>query len=60
MTDSPGWRRLKAHPDFKGIVERTLEEQKRAIAEVARQPVKGAKLHGTKPRKEGEYPKTKA
>ena len=35
MTNSPGYRRLKAHPDYENIIQRTLVEQQKALMEVS-------------------------
>lgn len=55
--DSPGFRRLKAAPNYEQIVQRTLEEQRRAVAEV-REPrkVKPHRKWRRDPANEDDYP----
>lgn len=52
-TDSPGFARLKAHPDYPNMVKRTLAEQARAISEVGHPKTKA------RPVTRKDYPVTK-
>ena len=40
MVDSPGFARMKRNPGYADVVQRTLDEQRRAISEVQAARVK--------------------